>query len=215
VEPVLNRVSRLAPLTGVAFAVFAVAAFVSSQVPPGAKASGARVIAFYTAHGAGQQRSDYCWFVAFTFLLFFAGSQRAYMRRAPAAESLSSLALAGAAALTVGATLYFGFDYTLAVVPSHLDPAAAQALNILALKLVFPFAAGGCVFGVASGLAILRGADLPNWLGWAAIGIGIVTATPGALIGIVLLIFWTATVSLLIFRRSAEGRAESNATTAP
>jgi hypothetical protein len=108
---------------------------------------------------------------------------------------------------------YFGFDYTLAVVPSHLDPAAAQTLNILALKLVFPFAAGGCVFGVASSLAILRGAKLPNWLGWAAIGIGIgmVTATPGALIGIVLFIFWTATVSVLIFRRSAEGLSEPSA----
>jgi hypothetical protein len=213
VEPVLNRVTRLAPLTGVAFAVFAVAAFASSQAPPGTKASGASVIAFYTAHSAGQQRSDYFWFVAFTFLLFSAGSLRAYLRRAPAAESLSSLALAGATALSVGATLYFGFDYTLAVVPSRLDPAAAQTLNILALKLVFPFAAGGCVFGVASGLAILRGAKLPNWLGWAAIAIGIVTATPGALIGIVLFIFWTATVSVLVFRRSSEGGYEPSATT--
>jgi hypothetical protein len=203
-EPaMLTRISRLAPLTGIVFAVFAVIAFASSQSPPGTTSSGASVIAFYKAHSASQQRSDYCWFLAFTFFLLFAGSLRGYLRRSPAAEALSSLALAGATALAVGATVFFGFDYVLAVVPGHLDPAAAQALNLLALKLAFPFALGGCVFGIASGLAVVRGRQLPVWLGWVAIVIGLVMATPGALIGIVGLIFWTAIVSVLTFRRSS------------
>lgn len=203
-----HRVTRLAPLTGVVAAVLAGVAFASSQPPPGSKASGASVIAFYTAHGASQRRSDYLWFLAFTFLLLFAGSLHGYLRRTPDAAGLGSLALAGAAAMTVGATVYFGFDYALAVVPSHLDPAAAQTLNVLALNLFFPFAAGGCVFGVASGLAVLRGARLPLWLGWMAIVFGIAMATPGALIGLVLAIVWTAVVSVLIFRRS-DGRSGS------
>jgi hypothetical protein len=105
--------------------------------------------------------------------------------------------------LAVGATVYFGFDYVLAVVPSHLDPAAAQALNLLALKLAFPFALGGCVFGLASGLAILRSRQLPVWLGWVAIVIGLVMATPGVLLGLVALIVWTAVVSVLTFRRAS------------
>jgi hypothetical protein len=198
-----HRLVRLAPLTGVVFAALAVVAFASSQAPPGSKASGASVIAFYKAHSAGQQRSDYLWFLAFTFLLLFAGCLRSYLRRTPAAEALGALALAGAAVLTAGATVYFGFDYALAVVPRNLDPAAAQTLNVLALNLSFPFAAGGCVFGIASGLAILRGALLPKWLGWVAIAVAIVMASPAALIGLVLLIVWTAIVSVLIFRRSA------------
>jgi hypothetical protein len=189
-------------LTGLAFAVCAVVAFLSSQKPPGSKANGATVISFYTAHSAGQQRSDYFWFLAFTFLLLFAGSLRGYLRRTPAVEGLGALSLAGASALAVGATIYFGFDYVLATVSSHLDPAAAQTLNELALNLVFPFAVGGCVFGIASGLAILRGAQLPTWLGWAAIVIGLAMATPAALIGIVLFIFWTAIVSVLLVRRT-------------
>jgi hypothetical protein len=199
----LARISRLAPLTGVAFTVFAAVAFASSQVPPGTTASGASVIAFYKAHSASQQRSDYCWFLAFTFLLLFAGSLRDYLRRIRAAEALSSLVLAGAVALTVGGTVYFGFDYVLAVVPSHLDPAAAQALNLLALKLVFPVALGGCVFGLATGLAIIRSRQLPVWLGWVAIAIGLVMATPGVLIGIVALIVWAAVVSVLTFKRAS------------
>ena len=197
-----TRLSRFGPLTGVLFAGFAVVAFASSQPPPGATADGAKVIAFYTAHSAGQQRSDYCWFLAFTFLVLFAGSLCAHLRRSPAAEALSALALAGATALAIGATTFFGFDYALAVVPSHLDPAAAQTLNVLALKLAFPMAVGGCVFGIASGLAIVRGRQLPTWLGWSAVVIGVVSTTPAALIGIVALIPWTVITSVLITRQS-------------
>jgi hypothetical protein len=46
---------------------------------------------------------------------------------------------------------------------------------------------------------------LPTWLGWAAIVIGILTAAPAGLLGIVALIFWTATISVLVFRREDAG----------
>ena len=163
-----DRLGRLAPLTGVVFAVLAVAAFGSAPGAPSASASGGRVIAFYEAHGSSARTSDYLWMVA----------------------------------------LAFGFDLARATVPSHLAPAAAQALNVLALKLLLPVSAGGLVFGIASGLAILRGAQLPKWLGWAAIVIGIATATPAGLLGLVAFIFWSATVSILIWKR---GRAPSAA----
>ncbi len=197
-----DRFGRLAPLTGVVFAVLAVAAFASASGAPSATDSGARVIAFYEAHGSSARTSDYLWMLALAFFLLFAGSLRSYLRRTPAAVALSSVVLAGAAVLTAGGCVYFGFDYALASVPGHLAPAAAQALNVLALKLFLPVSAGGLVFGIASGLAILRGAQLPNWLGWAAIVIGIATATPAGLIGLVAFIFWTATVSILIWKRS-------------
>jgi hypothetical protein len=198
----LSRLSRLTPLTGVVFAVLAAAAFATAAGAPSTTASGGRVIAFYEAHGSSAQASDYLWMLAFAFLLLFAGSLRSFLRRAPAAEALSSLVLAGAAVLAAGAGVYFGFDYTLATTSGHLAPAAAQALNVLALKLFLPVSAGGFVFGIASGLAILRGAQLPKWLGWLAILIGLATVTPAGLAGIVALIFWTAIVSVLVWRRS-------------
>jgi hypothetical protein len=200
---VVDRLSRLAPLTGVAFAILAVAAAVSAPGAPSATASGPRAIAFYSDHGSSAQRSDYLWMLAFAFFLLFAGVLRNDLRRAPAAKALSSVLLAGAAALTVGATVYFGFDYALAAVPSHLDPGAAQALNVLALKLFLPVSAAGLVFGIASGLAILRGADLPNWLGWAAIAIRIVIASPAGLVGLFAFVFWTAFASVLVWKRGA------------
>jgi len=201
-DPVLNRFSRFAPLTGVVFAILGVAAFGTAQGAPSDTASGGRVIAFYEAHGSSAKASDYIWTIAFAFFLLFAGYLRGYLRRTPGTEALSSLILAGATVLTAGATVYFGFDFVLATVPSHLDPAAAQALNVLALNLFLPVSAGGLVFGIASGLAILRGAQLPKGLGWLAIVIGIITATPAGLVGLVALIFWTGIVSVLIWRRS-------------
>jgi len=196
---VFDRLDRLAPLTGVVFAVLAVAAFGTASGAPSETASGTRVIAFYEAHGSSAKTSDYLWMFSLAFFLLFAGSLRGYLRRTPSAATLSSVVLAGAAVLTAGGCVYFGFDFALASVPSHLAPAAAQALNVLALKLFLPVSAGGLVFGIASGIAILRGAQLPNWLGWAAIVIGIATA---GLIGLVAFIFWTATVSILIWKRS-------------
>ena len=151
----LDRLSRLASFTGVAFAVCGVAAFATSQGPP--SDDGAKIKAFFIANSTSQQISDTLWTLAFVFLVLFVGSLRSYLRRTPAAEGLSAVALAGAAMMAVGAMVYFGFDFTLAVGASSVSPDAVQAVNLLALKLVYPFQAGGLVLGIAAGLAILRG----------------------------------------------------------
>jgi hypothetical protein len=104
-----------------------------------------------------------------------------------------------------------GLDYALADVPTHLDPAAAQALNVLTNDVGFTINVGGCVLGVTSGLAILRGARLPNWLGWVAIVIGIATATPATFIAFGVFIIWSVVVSVLLYVRT--GRPETAATT--
>ncbi|MEA2471665.1 MAG: hypothetical protein QOE38_2664, partial [Thermoleophilaceae bacterium] len=96
---------------------------------------------------------------------------------------------------------------------------AAQALNMVALKLILPLVVGLFVFGLASGLAILRGTQLPKWLGWAALAIGIIAVTPVGFVGLGLLILWTPTVGVLVWRRSrsnsASPSAESPAATQP
>src|SRR5258708_22542727 len=133
-----DRVSGFGLLTGVVFAVLAVVAFGTASGAPKETASGAQVVAFFKAHGSQQKVSDTLWALAVAFFLLFVGSLRAHLRRTPAAEALSSLMLAGAAVVTCGAAVYFGFDYTLATSANHVDPAAAQALNLVALKLILP-----------------------------------------------------------------------------
>lgn len=201
-DHVVDRLNRIAPLTGVVYGVLTLVAFASASGAPSNSASGAKVIAFYESHRASARLSDSLWMLAFAFFVLFAGTLRSHLRRAPSADALSSVVLAGAAVFAAGAAVYFNFDFALAVVPSHLAPAAAQALNVLALNMEFAASVGGFVFGIAAGLAILRGGALPKWLGFTAVLIGLLAITPGLLVALVLFAVWAAIVGVVISRRS-------------
>jgi hypothetical protein len=160
------------------------------------------VIAFYEAHRSNARASDLMWMLAFAFLLLFAGTLRSHLRRSSSADALSALVVAGSAVFAAGAIVYFNFDFALTVVPQHLAPAAAQALNVLALNMVLAPSAGGFVFGVATGLAIVRGGALPRWLGWTAIVIGVIALTPAFIVSLPLFALWAAVCAVLMWRRT-------------
>jgi hypothetical protein len=105
-------------------------------------------------------------------------------------------------------------EYGLAHKLNGLTPDTAQTLNFLSTELFLPVIGGAFLFATASGLAILRGARLPNWLGWVAIVLGIAALIPPAsfpaLLGFVI---WSVIVSVLIYRRI--GPAASVAPAAP
>jgi hypothetical protein len=197
------RLIRLAgPVTGLIFVGLTLAGAALSGNSPNSNASAQRVIAFYVAHRHDQQVSDIMFVLAALFLVFFAGALHGYLRRTSTAATASVLMLVGAALLAVGLTVISGIGYALADIPSQLDPAAAQALNVLSNDVFYTLPVGGCVFGIASGVAILRGARLPNWLGWVAIVIGIALATPALWIAAVALFIWVLIVSTLTYQRS-------------
>jgi hypothetical protein len=199
-----DRWSRLAPLTGVLFGIIVVVAIVTGGgETPDANARPARVIAYYGTHRSEVETSAILFALAFLVLLLFAGVLRSYLRRTPAAEGLGSLALAGAVLMAVGALIGTGVEYGLAHQLHHLGPEVAQTLNFLDNELFLPVLAGAFVFGISSGLAILRGAALPKWLGWVAIVLGVVALIPPtgffALLGFVI---WTVIASILMYRRT-------------
>lgn len=198
-----TRLDRFAPLTGLGFAVLSLVAFGTASGAPKASDSGAKVIAFYKAHSSSAQASDVLWAFAFVFLVFFAASLCTMARRAPDSDGLRWVIAAGAAVLAAGATVYFGFDFVLASAAGDLSPAAAQALNVLALKGFLPLGAGAVTFGVGAGLTIIRGSLLPSWVGWPAIVIGLLTAF-GGIPGILLLVLWAAVASIVLFRRTTK-----------
>jgi hypothetical protein len=203
-----QRLSRLtAPLTGLLFVGLTLAGVAMSNNTPSSDASGASVIAFYEAHRNSQRVSDILLVFASLFLVFFAGSLRGYLRRKPAAEAASALVPVGAALLAVGLTVVSGIDYALADVPSHLGAGAAQALNVLDNDVFFTVLVGGGVFGIASAVAILRGATLPKWLGWVAVVLGIAMMTPAFWLAGIVLFVWVLIVSTLIYVRSGSTTA--------
>jgi hypothetical protein len=199
-----DRWSKLAPLTGVLFAVLTVVGIFSGGETPDANARPAKVIAYYATHRSEVETSAILFALAFLALVLFAGALRSYLRRTPAAEGLSSLVLAGGVLMGVGALTGAGVEYGLAHQLHHLGPQVAQALNFLSNELFLPVIGGAFVFAICSGLAILRGAALPKWLGWVAIVLGIVVLVPPAsfpaLLGFVI---WSVIVSILMYRRTA------------
>lgn len=200
---VSDRLIRLtAPVTGVLFVALTLIGAASAGNTPNSNASGTHVIAFYEAHQHSQKVSDILFVFAGLFLVFFAGALHGYLRRTPAAATASAVVLAGAVLLAVGLSVVAGTDYALTDVPRDLSVSAAQALNVLSNDLFYTLPIGGCVFGIASAVAILRGAALPKWLGWVAVVIGIAMATPLFWLSAIVLFIWVLIVSALIYLRS-------------
>jgi hypothetical protein len=209
-----DRMSRLAPLTGVVFVVLLVVAIITGGETPESSASPAKVIAYYTTHRSEVETSALLFGLAFLFLVLFAGALRSYLRKTPAAEGLSALVLAGGVLMAVGALLGTGIEYGLAHQLRHLGPQTAQTLSFLSEELFLPVIVGAFILGVSSGLAILRGAQLPKWLGWVVIVLGIVVVIPPAsfpaLLGFAI---WTLVVSILMYLRSGASVSSSTADT--
>lgn len=199
-----DRLSRFAPLTGVAFAVLSAVTIAITPSSPSAHATGVRVISFYEAHRSVERVSIILSVFALAFFMFFATSFRSYLRTTRSVEGLAALVLAGAALLVVGLTISGGFAYALADAPGRLAPATAQTLNLLDEDVFFTMAVGVGLFALASALAILRGAPLPNWLGWVAIVIGVVSFTPAFGLSLLALSIWVLIVSIVIYTRARQ-----------
>jgi hypothetical protein len=204
-----DRLSRLAPLTGVVFAVLTVVAGATGSESPGTKDPPAKIVAYYATHESEVKTSALLFALAFLILVLFAASLRSYLRRTPAAEGLSALVLAGAVLIAAGALISAGVEFGLANEIHHLGPETVQTLNFITEEVAFlPVIGGAFLLAIGSGLAILRGAPLPKWLGWVAVVLGIAALVPPAsfpsLLGFAI---WSAIVSILIYRRA--GRVTS------
>jgi hypothetical protein len=212
----LRGLSRWAPFTGVVSAVLGVAGGAIEIITnaPGSDASGKEVIAFYAAHAGPQEAAAALLGFAFVFLIFFAASLRAYLLQTPRLEALGAVVLAGAVLETAGQTLGSGSVWALARDSAHLDPAAAQGLNVLGSDAVVTNTAGLIVFGIAAGLAILSSGRLPSWLGWMAIAMAVVVVTPAEALSFIALAIWMVILSILMWRRGGES-AEHHAGNVP
>ena len=199
-----DRVTRLAPLTGVIFAVLVVVAGVAGGESPGTNEPTAKIVSYYAKESSQVKTSAVLFSLAFLFVVMFAAALRSYLRRTPAAEGLSALVLAGAVLMAAGVLLGAGVEFGLANEIHHLGPESVKTLNFINEEMAFlPVIGGAFLFAIGSGLAILSGAQLPRWLGWVAIVLAIAVLIPPAsfpaLLGFAI---WSVIVSILMYRRT-------------
>jgi hypothetical protein len=188
-----------APLTGLVFVALAVVSFIVGGDTPDVDESGAEVISFYDENSGEQQAAGGLLLWAAVFFLFFAGVLRRVLRSAEQAPGwLSAVAFGGAVVATVGVALFATLAFALTDDPEALDPAAAQALNVLSVDAFGPVAVGVSAFLIASGLAIVRTGALAGWLGWVAIVFGVVAVTPIGFAAFFAFLAWTLVVSLML-----------------
>ena len=198
-----GRRLRFIALTGAVWAVLAVVGIVTSGgETPNGESSPAKVISYYSKHSSEIKLSAVFFSLAFLFFLLFCGTLRSFFRRNPANEGLATLMLVSGATVTVAAGIGGGVELGIAKNIHDLTPAAAQALNVVENEVFLPVLIAGFVFSLCNGIAILRGALLPRWLGWVAIVIAIVFLVPPAGFGgLLALILWSAVVSIIMFLR--------------
>ncbi len=89
---------------------------------------------------------------------------------------------------------------------NHGFATAAQTLNILDGDMFFILFSGLALMLVGAGIATVRRAVLPRWLGWSAIAIAILTlAGPIGFLGFLLALLWIVVVGILMIVRDDAG----------
>lgn len=195
---------------GVRFACFAgilgVALFVAAIAVGGdsvdSDSAGQKVVRFYVDHRSDQRLSAALLLYGALMLALFAGGLRSVLRRTE--EGLATVSFGGAIMMSTGIMLLAGTQFALADKAGKLEPSAAQALNMLSNGIWMPFIAGTAIFLFCAGIAIVRGRALPVWLGWVAIVLGVVGATPAGWFAFMVSLLWILVVAILVAVRAGE-----------
>jgi hypothetical protein len=204
-----DRWPSRAPITGIIAVALFVAAFIISGSSPDFDAGNREILDFY-----GDQTKQVIASILVVYgsvlLVFFFATLRSTLRRS---EALSSLVLVGGALLAMGWTIFAGINFTLTDLVnsdhvSRIDPGTLQSLNALNSDFFFPVVLGTSVWIFSVALAILRTGDLPRWLGWAALAIGVLSVTPIGFVALLLSGVWILVASVLMLRGPVDRGAD-------
>jgi hypothetical protein len=192
-----DPVARWLPLTGVAYAVLAIAGTLTIDKFPDENTSTQSLVRYYAAHHAQVRRGGELATLGCVFLGLFVASLVARSRRQTAIAAV--IAVGGAALLA--AEVYSDSTYALLgsiSTDSHLSPQALQAWHISGAA--FGSNAGACVLLLGVALAGIVGRTLPRWVGWSALVLGVAVMTPGIIgfLATLVLVLWTIAVGIAL-----------------
>lgn len=189
-------------LLGGAYAVlFLIANFLVTQ--PGSGSTGAAVVRYYHGRQASEMAGVFAAAFAVVALTFFLASLRRTLSGTGEGRILAGVVTAGGAVYAVGLMMMAAL--TVALVDAAKDnlPGPAQTLNVLSNDLWVPAVAGLAMLGLGTGVAALRSATLPRWLGWASVVFGIMAlAGPVGAIAFLVSPLWALVTGIVIMRSS-------------
>lgn len=97
--------------------------------------------------------------------------------------SLQALFAGGGVLVVAGLTVFGVLAVTSGRVSEHLDSSRFRAFHGLHHEMSVPLTAGTAAFMLGAGAAIFQSSLLPDLLGWLAIAVATVAATPSELLG--------------------------------
>jgi hypothetical protein len=208
----MDRLERLAPLTGIAAVGFFVAEALVSGDTPTIDDSAHDIVAFWEGHVTqAELASGFMGLSAVAFVWFGASLRSALRGLGEGAERLGSIAHAGTVLIAVGLFTYASLGLALVHSVGDVPDSVTQTLTAISGEDLFlVFAVGTALLVLSTAIAIMRYGALPRWLGWVSLVLGVVALVVvflGALVpGVgyiawLLLVLWIPTVSILLYRR--------------
>lgn len=202
-----SRWERLAPLTGVAFAVLAVVGNLLQGTPPDFVDDPQKIVAFYTDNPNAIALGMNVALISLVFLVWFLGSLRRTLLAAEGGDGrLTAVAFGGG--LIVTAMLMAGFAFNaLGALRADEDGTIAPEVAVVlqdGSSILQGAAATMAMVALFAATAIvtIRFRALPTWLGWASVLLAVVGLI-GPISWTLLLVFplWVLVTSIVLYQR--------------
>jgi len=205
-----RTIHRWAPLTGVVFAVCAIAGFIIAGEPPDVDDSIEDIVEYYVDNDTAIMIGSLVEALAALALIFFAATL-ARIVHVRNQVVLPWVILAGGAVAAAGFGVDASLRFAAADIAENVDGAfdGGQALSVQTIHIIFadffyPMVIGFGAFLLAASIAAIRTKVFPAWLAWIGILLAIVAFTPIGFIAALVSLLWFVIVSILLFVRESK-----------
>ncbi len=189
---------RLIPLAGVAYALLTVAGDLTIGDFPRGDTPPAQLAAYYAAHHRTVALGGTLLAWAAVFLALFGVALWARLRDGTVSRLAAGLVLVGTA-LTAAAGIQSAGTYILLGdygANAALTPAALQSWHLAGAE----FGVGADLLVLTLGVfaAALSGREVPAWLGWTGLAIGVAQLTPVGFLASLVFLLWAAIAGITL-----------------
>lgn len=190
--------TRWLPLSGVVFAVVAMAGNLVIGDFPDTDTSVSKLTTYYTRHHAGVGRGGTLLGYSVIFFALFGLALWSRVRRSAAAPVIAGGVLLGVALVAVDMITSANTYYTLGQIggESTTSPQALQAWHIIGS--VGGVGADSIVFLLAIAAAGILARALPRWLAWSALVLAVMHFTPLGFLAFLLFYVWASAAGIAL-----------------